>query len=84
MQKVKSTFIRRGFSQSRVLHVPCTSVHVKVFPSTDVEVDRACVASLPAGQNANYIIGLVALDADSAVIKVSFRFLVTLPDGTNL
>lgn len=61
-----------------------TSVGVKGFPSTDVEVDPACVTSLPAGQNANYIIGLVALDADGAVIKVRFRFLVTLPDGTNL
>lgn len=78
---VKSTFIRRGFSQSRVLHV---LYDVKVFPSTNVEVDRARATSLPAGQNANYIIGLVALDADGAVIKVRFRFLVTLPDGANL
>lgn len=81
MQKVKSTFIRHGFSQSRVVHA---LYDVKVFPSTEVEVERARVASLPAGQDANDIIGLVALDADGAVIKVSFRFLVTLPDGTNL
>lgn len=84
MQKVESTFIRCGFSQSRVLHVPYARLLMWKCFHPDVEVDRACVTSLPAGQNANYIIGLVALDADSAVIKVSFRFLVTLPDGTNL
>lgn len=41
-------------------------------------------SGLPAGQNANYVVGLVALDADSAVVKVDFRLLVALPDGANL
>lgn len=39
---------------------------------------------LPAGQYADHIVGLVALDADGAVVKVSLRLLVALPDGANL
>lgn len=40
--------------------------------------------SLPAGQDAHHVIGLVALDADSAVIKVGLHLLVSLPDCANL
>lgn len=39
---------------------------------------------LPAGQYADHIIGLVALDADGTVVEVGLRLLVTLPDGANL
>lgn len=39
---------------------------------------------LPAGQYADHVIGLVALDADGTVVEVGLRLLVTLPDGTNL
>lgn len=39
---------------------------------------------LPAGQDANHIVGLVAFDAHGTVVKVDLRLLVALPDGTNL
>lgn len=41
-------------------------------------------ARLPAGQNADHVVGLVALDADGAVVEVGLRLLVALPDGANL
>lgn len=40
--------------------------------------------NLPAGQDANHVVGLVAFDADGAVVKVGLRLLVALPDGANL
>lgn len=39
---------------------------------------------LPAGQYADHVVGLVALDADGAVVKVGLRLLVALPDGAHL
>lgn len=39
---------------------------------------------LPAGQDADHVVGLVPLDADGTVVEVGLRLLVALPDGANL
>lgn len=39
---------------------------------------------LPAGQDADHVVGLVAFDADGAVVEVGLRLLVALPDGADL
>lgn len=39
---------------------------------------------LPAGQYADHIISLVALNADGTVVKVGLSLLVPLPDSANL
>lgn len=39
---------------------------------------------LPAGQDADHVVGLIALDADGAVVKVGLGLLVALPDGAKL
>lgn len=39
---------------------------------------------VPAGQYADHVIGLVALDADGTVVEVGLRLLVALPDGADL
>ena len=43
-----------------------------------------CVFKVPAGQYADHVVGLVALDADGTVVEVGLRLLVALPDGANL
>lgn len=57
--------------------------HVKKN-TKEKEKKELIFCQLPAGQDANHIVGLVALDAHGTVVKVDLRLLVALPDGANL